>query len=64
MSERNEFATAFWRKASESLPPAVLRRYRPQLKSAESFDLALDRALNAWKSLAEVLHLPPHHPAH
>jgi hypothetical protein len=64
MRKHDEFATAFWRRASGSLPPSVRRRYLAQLKSAESFDVALDRALNAWKSLAEVLHLPPHHPAH
>jgi hypothetical protein len=64
MLERDEFATAFWRKAAGSLPPAVLRRYLPQLKSAEGFELALDQALGAWKTLALLLHFPPHHPAH
>ena len=64
MRERDEFATAFWRNASESLPPTVLRRYLPQLKSAESFELALDRAVEAWKSLAQLLRLSQHRPAH
>jgi hypothetical protein len=64
MRERDEFATAFWRKASGSLPPAVRRRYLPQLKSAESFDLALDRAVQAWKSVVDLLHFPPHRAAH
>jgi hypothetical protein len=56
MRERDDFATAFWRRASGSLPPAVRRRYLPQLQSAESFDLALGRAAEAWKSLAQLLH--------
>jgi hypothetical protein len=64
MRERDEFATAFWRRASGSLPPAVRRRYLLQLKSAESFELALDRAVEAWKSLAQLLHPSPHRPAH
>ena len=64
MRERDEFATAFWRQACGSLPPAVRRRYLPQLKSAESFELALDRALEAWKTLAQLMHLSPHRPAH
>ena len=64
MRERDEFATAFWRRASRSLPPAVLRRHLPQLKSAESFELALDGAVEAWKSLAQLLHPSPHRPAH
>jgi hypothetical protein len=55
MLERDEFTTAFWRRASGSLPPSVRRRYLPQLRSAESFDLALDRAAEAWKSLAQLL---------
>jgi hypothetical protein len=64
MRERDEFATVFWRRASGSLPPAVLQRYLPQLKSAESFELALDRAVEAWKSLAQLLHLSSQRPAH
>jgi hypothetical protein len=64
MRERDEFATAFWRKASTSLPPAVRRRYLRELKSAESFGLALDRAVAAWKSLARLLHFSPRRPAH
>ena len=64
MRERDEFATAFWRKVSGSLPPAVRRRYLTQLRSAESFELAFDRALGAWKSLSELLHFPPHRAAH
>jgi len=55
MRERDEFATAFWRRASASLPPAIRRRYLPQLKSAEGFDLALARVAEAWKSLAHLL---------
>jgi hypothetical protein len=61
---REELVTPVWRALAHSLPPTVQKRYLQELKSAEGFDLALDRVLNAWKSLAEVLHLPPHHPAH
>ncbi len=55
MRKRNEFATAFWRTASKSLPPAVRSRYLPQLKSAERLDLWLDRLIALFS---------PHRPAH
>jgi len=45
MRKHKEFATTFWSKASKSLPATVRERYRPQLKSAERFDLALDWAI-------------------
>jgi hypothetical protein len=56
MRKHDDFATAFWRKMSESLPPAVREDYLEELKSAEGFDLALDRAAQAWQSLAVLLH--------
>ena len=64
MRKPDDFSTAFWRKMSESLPPTVQRHYLEELKSAEDFDLALDEAAGAWKSLVEMLHLSPHRPAH
>jgi hypothetical protein len=44
MRKHKEFATPFWSRASKSLPASVRQRYLPQLKSAERFELALDRA--------------------
>src|SRR6267142_2401318 len=60
---RKEFDTPFWRAASKSQPPAWRRRYLPQMKSAERLDLALDALAQVWKSLAELLHFSPRHPA-
>ena len=48
MRKHREFATAFWNRASKSLPASVRRRYAPQLKSAERFELALDRAIELF----------------
>ena len=45
MRNRKEFATSFWNRASQSLPAQVRKRYQMQLKAAERFDLALDRAI-------------------
>ena len=60
MRKQSEFATPFWRTASKSLP----RRYRSQLKSAESFELMLDAAGSLWKSAADALHLTSRKSAH
>jgi hypothetical protein len=48
MRKPNEFATAFWRRASKSLPASVRQRYLPQLKSAERLELALDRVIELF----------------
>lgn len=48
MRKRNEFVTSFWSRASKSLPASVRDRYKSQLKSAERFDLALDRAIELF----------------
>ncbi|HET7764306.1 MAG TPA: hypothetical protein VFK92_04380 [Burkholderiales bacterium] len=45
MRKHKEFVTAFWNRAAASLPAAVRKRYLPQLKAAEGFELALDRAI-------------------
>ena len=55
MRKHSEFATPFWRAASKSLP----RKYRSQLKSAESFELILDAAGSILKSVSQVLSLSP-----
>jgi|307.fasta_scaffold1354141_1 hypothetical protein len=60
MRKHSEFATPFWRAASKSLP----RKYRSQLKSAESFELMLNAAAELWKSAADVLHHTPRRSAH
>ena len=41
-----QFETPFWRRAFKSLSPIAQRRYRSQLKSAERWELALDRAID------------------
>ena len=55
MRKHSEFATPFWRAASKSLP----RKYRSQLKSAESFELLLDAAGGFLKSVSQALSLTP-----
>jgi hypothetical protein len=52
---RKGFVTPFWRQVSEALPEAVRRRYLPELKSAEGFELALERIAGAWRSLERLL---------
>ena len=61
---RDAFATPFWRSMSQALPQGVRRRYLPQLKSAENFELMLDEAVRAWKALAELLDFSVHRSAH
>ena len=61
---RDLFTTPFWRAMAQALPQGVRRRYLPQLKSAENFELVLDQAVHAWKSLAELLHFSAHRSAH
>jgi len=51
---RNGCVTPFWRSVSQSLPEPVRKRYLPELKAAEGFDLALDRAAGAWRSLERL----------
>ena len=51
---RNGCVTPFWRSVSESLPAPVRKRYLPELQAAEGFDLAIDRAADAWKSLERL----------
>ena len=55
MRKHSEFATPFWRQASRSLP----RKYKSQLKTAESFELMLDAAGTILKSVSQTLHLSP-----
>jgi len=55
MRKHSEFATPFWRAASKSLP----RKYRSQLKTAESLELMLDAAGTVLKSVSQALHLSP-----
>jgi len=55
MRKHDEFATPFWRRASKSLTPYARQRYRSQLKSAERFELALDRVIEFFS---------PHRPTH
>jgi hypothetical protein len=52
MRKHREFATSFWSRASKSLPASVRERYKSQLKSAERFELALDRAIGFFRGPA------------
>ncbi|HUL93151.1 MAG TPA: hypothetical protein VLV56_12440 [Burkholderiales bacterium] len=61
---RDIFTTPFWRAMAQALPQEVRHRYLPQLKSAENFELMLDRAAQAWKSLAELFHFSAQRSAH
>lgn len=49
MRKHNEFVTSFWSRASKSLPTSVRERYKSQLKSAERFELVLDRAVEFFR---------------
>jgi hypothetical protein len=42
---RKEFATPFWQRAYDSLPPQVRGQYLTQMKAAESWELALGEAI-------------------
>jgi hypothetical protein len=68
MRNRNEFETLFWSEASKSLPTAVRRQYLTQLKTAERWELALDRAIDVLsrgkKALARLLQGPRRGSAH
>jgi hypothetical protein len=61
---RDKFTTPFWRRMARALPQGVRQRYTAQLESAENFELMLNEAARAWKSLAELLHFPGHRRAH
>ncbi len=61
---RDLFTTPFWRAMAQALPQEIRHRYLPQLKSAENFELMLDQAAQAWKSLAELLQFSGHRSAH
>lgn len=52
---RDILTTPFWHAMAQALPQGVRHRYLPQLKSAENFELMLDQAAQAWKSLAGLL---------
>ena len=45
---RNEFVTAFWQRAYDSLPAHVRGRYLAQMKAAERWELALGDAIELW----------------
>jgi len=45
---RNEFVTAFWQRAYESLPAQVRGQYLTQMKAAERWELALGDAIELW----------------
>jgi predicted GTPase len=43
-----KFKTKFWNDVAASLPVAVRQRHRADLARAERWELALDRAIEAW----------------
>lgn len=61
---RNEFRTAFWRKAYESLPAAIRERHLKHLLTAERWELAIGDAVEAVsrakKTLARAFQTPRH----
>ena len=61
---RETFTTPFWRAMAQALPQGGRQRYLAQLKSAENFDVMLDQAAQAWKSLGALLRVSAHRPAH
>ena len=46
-----QFKTKFWRDVSRQLPGDVRARYLTDLQRAERWELALDRAIEAWSRL-------------
>jgi len=46
-----QFKTKFWRDVSRRLPADVRARHRADLQRAERWELALDRAIEAWSRL-------------
>ena len=43
-----KFKTKFWNDVAASLPAAVRERHGADLERAELWELALDRAIEAW----------------
>jgi hypothetical protein len=43
-----EFSTSFWQRAYDSLPAQVRGQYLTQMKAAESWELTIGGALQAW----------------
>ena len=46
-----QFKTKFWRDVSVRLPADVRARHLADLQRAERWELALDRAIEAWSRL-------------
>ena len=43
-----ELRTVFWRRAAQSLPAPVRARYAVELERAETIDLWVGAAIDAW----------------
>ena len=58
----SEFKTKFWRDAAARLPAAVRSRHLADLQRAERWELALDRAIEAFArakaAVARAFHTP------
>jgi len=52
---RNEFVTAFWQRAYESLPAQVRGQYLTQMKAAERWELALGDAIELWSRVKNAI---------
>jgi hypothetical protein len=50
--------TPFWKRAASSLPAHIRARHIGQLQAAERWELALDRALEAWSRVKSSLAQP------
>jgi hypothetical protein len=57
-----QFKTKFWRDVAGRLPAAVRARHLGELQRAERWELALDRAIEAWSrfkvALTRAFHTP------
>jgi hypothetical protein len=53
---RNPMQTPFWQHAYASLPASARKRYALHLKSAERWELRLDRAVEAWSAIGKAFH--------
>jgi hypothetical protein len=58
MTNRN-LKTAFWKKAAASLPAGARERYALDLERAERWELAFDRAVEAWARIESHLKMRP-----
>ena len=52
---RNEFVTAFWQRAYESLPAHLRGQHLTQMKAAERWELALGDVIELWSRVKNAV---------